>query len=129
MSVALVTGSAGLIGGQSVRLFAEKGFDVAGVDNDMRRAFFGPDASTLWHRQELERSVKNYVHFDTDIRDRDAMAKVFARYAKNIAVVIHTAAQPSHDWASMPCCAKPWPSATSQRVSRSTNGSRFGVSP
>ena len=100
MSVAIVTGAAGLIGGQSVRFFADKGFDVAGVDNDMRRVFFGPEASTQWHRQELERTIKNYVHFDTDIRDRDAMAKVFQRYGKDIAVVIHTAAQPSHDWAA-----------------------------
>ena len=100
MSVAIVTGAAGLIGGQSVRFFADKGFDVAGVDNDMRRVFFGPEASTQWHRRELERTIKNYVHFDTDIRDRDAMAKVFQRYGKDIAVVIHTAAQPSHDWAA-----------------------------
>jgi CDP-paratose 2-epimerase len=100
MSVAVVTGAAGLIGGQSVRFFADKGFDVAGVDNDMRRVFFGPEASTQWHRQELERTIRNYVHFDTDIRDRDVMAKVFRHYGKNIAVVIHTAAQPSHDWAA-----------------------------
>ena len=100
MSVAIITGAAGLIGGQSVRFFADKGFDIAGVDNDMRRVFFGPDASTQWHRRELERTIKNYVHFDTDIRDREAMAKVFQRYGKDIAVVIHTAAQPSHDWAA-----------------------------
>ena len=100
MSVAIVTGAAGLIGGQLVRFFADKGFDVAGVDNDMRRMFFGPEASTQWHRQELERTIKNYRHFDPDIRDRDAMAKVFQRYGKDIAVVIHTAAQPSHDWAA-----------------------------
>jgi CDP-paratose 2-epimerase len=100
MSVAIVTGAAGLIGGQSVRFFADKGFEIAGVDNDMRRVFFGPEASTQWHRRELERTIKNYVHFDADIRDREAMAKVFQRYGKDIAVVIHTAAQPSHDWAA-----------------------------
>jgi CDP-paratose 2-epimerase len=100
MSVAVVTGAAGLIGGQSVRFFADKGFDVAGIDNDMRRVFFGPEASTQWHRRELERTIGNYVHFETDIRDRDGMATVFQRYGRDIAVVIHTAAQPSHDWAA-----------------------------
>lgn len=100
MSVAVITGAAGLIGGEAVRFFAEQGFDIAGIDNDMRRTFFGPEATTLWHRRELERTVKGYTHYDADIRDRDAMAKVFARYGRNIAVVIHAAAQPSHDWAA-----------------------------
>lgn len=100
MSVALITGAAGLIGGEAVRFFAAQGFDVAGVDNDMRKTFFGPDASTYWHRRELERTVKGYVHHDVDVRDREAMTKVFARYGRDIAVVIHAAAQPSHDWAA-----------------------------
>jgi CDP-paratose 2-epimerase len=100
MSVAVITGAAGLIGGESVRFFSDKGFEIAGVDNDMRRVFFGPDASTIWHRQEHERRIKGYVHFDADIRDRDAMAKIFSRYDRDIAVVIHAAAQPSHDWAA-----------------------------
>ena len=100
MSVALITGAAGLIGGESVRFFADKGFEIVGIDNDMRRVFFGPDASTIWHRQEHERHVKDYRHFDVDIRDRDGMARIFSRYGTDIAVVIHTAAQPSHDWAA-----------------------------
>src|SRR5690242_17738343 len=100
MSVAIITGAAGLIGGEAVRFFADQGFEVAGVDNDMRRTFFGADASTAWYRQELERTIKRYIHFDGDIRDRDAMAKIFSRYGRNIAVVIHGAAQPSHDWAA-----------------------------
>ncbi len=100
MSVAIITGAAGLIGGEAVRFFAEQGFEDAGIDNDMRKVFFGPDASTIWHRRELERTVKGYTHYDSDVRDRDAMAKVFARYGKSIAVVIHAAAQPSHDWAA-----------------------------
>jgi CDP-paratose 2-epimerase len=100
MSVAVITGAAGLIGGEAVRFFADKGFEIAGIDNDMRRVFFGADASTIWHRQEHERCIKGYVHFDVDIRDRDAMAKIFSRYDRDIAVVIHAAAQPSHDWAA-----------------------------
>src|SRR5690242_20322089 len=100
MGVAVITGAAGLIGGEAVRFFARQGFDIVGIDNDMRRVFFGPAASTVWHRQVHERSIKGYLHVDADIRDREAMVKVFARHAKDIAVVIHTAAQPSHDWAA-----------------------------
>ena len=100
MAVADVTGAAGLIGGEAVRFFAGKGFEIVGIDNDMRRVFFGPAASTIWHRQAHERSIKGYTHIDADIRDQEAMAKVFSRYGKDIAVVIHTAAQPSHDWAA-----------------------------
>ena len=100
MAVAVVTGAAGLIGGEAVRFFARQGFDIVGIDNDMRRVFLGPAASTVWHRQAHERSIKGYLHVDADIRDREAMAKVFARHVKDIAVVIHTAAQPSHDWAA-----------------------------
>lgn len=100
MSVAIVTGSAGLIGAEAVRCFAGHGFDVVGIDNDMRRTFFGDEASTLNNRRTLERSLKNYTHVDADIRDKAAMGAVFARYAKDIAVVIHAAAQPSHDWAA-----------------------------
>ena len=100
MSVAVVTGSAGLIGSEAVRLFAGKGLDVVGVDNDMRSAFFGPDASTLGMRRRLEESVPGYRHVDADIRDAEAIEALFARHRGDIAVVIHTAAQPSHDWAA-----------------------------
>jgi CDP-paratose 2-epimerase len=100
MSVAIVTGSAGLIGAETVRLFAGQGFEVVGIDNDMRRRFFGDEASTLKSRRTLESSIKGYTHVDADIRDKQAMADVFARYGKNVAVVVHAAAQPSHDWAA-----------------------------
>jgi CDP-paratose 2-epimerase len=100
MPIALVTGSAGLIGAEAVRFFAARGYTCAGVDNDMRRVFFGEDASTAWSRQRLEESVPGYVHHDADIRDRDAMERLFGEYGTDIAVVIHTAAQPSHDWAA-----------------------------
>jgi CDP-paratose 2-epimerase len=100
MAVALITGAAGLIGGEAVRFFADKGFHIVGIDNDMRRMFFGAAASTVWHRHEHERRLKAYTHVDADIRDREAMAKVFLRYGTSVEVVIHAAAQPSHDWAA-----------------------------
>jgi CDP-paratose 2-epimerase len=100
VSVALVTGSAGLIGSEAVRHFASLGLDVVGIDNDMRRQFFGPEASTAWNVVRLTSELgEQYTHLDADIRDRDALAAIFARYGRDLAVVIHTAAQPSHDWA------------------------------
>src|SRR5689334_25167948 len=69
MSIVLVTGSAGLIGAESVRFFAAQGFDLVGIDNDMRRVFFGNEASTAWSRQRLEIEIKKYRHIDGDIRD------------------------------------------------------------
>ncbi|TWA61019.1 CDP-paratose 2-epimerase [Azospirillum brasilense] len=100
MSVVIVTGSAGLIGAEAVGFFAEKGFDVVGVDNDMRRYFFGDEASTAWSRERLEKRHPSYTHVTADIRDQDAIDALFARYGASIALVIHTAAQPSHDWAA-----------------------------
>ena len=100
MSVVIVTGSAGLIGAEAVGFFAEKGFDVVGVDNDMRRYFFGDEASTAWSRERLETRHPSYTHVTADIRDQDAMDALFARYGSSVALVIHTAAQPSHDWAA-----------------------------
>ena len=100
MSVAIITGSAGLIGSEAVRFFAAKGLTVVGVDNDMRRRFFGDEASTAWNRRNLEATVPGYVHADADIRDDDAMERLFARYGGDILTVVHAAAQPSHDWAA-----------------------------
>lgn len=100
MSILIVTGSAGLIGAESVRFFAAQGFDVIGIDNDMRRVFFGDEASTEWSRQQLEAEVKSYRHFAIDIRNVADVDNLFAQYGSAIAAVIHTAAQPSHDWAA-----------------------------
>ncbi len=100
MSVVLITGASGLIGSQAALFFAEKGFDIVGIDNDMRRYFFGEDGSTAWRRERLERELQRYVHVDADIRDESAMDRVFSRYGRSIALVIHAAAQPSHDWAA-----------------------------
>jgi CDP-paratose 2-epimerase len=100
VAVALVTGSGGLIGSEAVRHFAGLGLDVVGIDNDMRQEFFGPEASTAWNVRRLTDELgAAYSHHGVDIRDRDALAKIFTTYGKDIAVVIHTAAQPSHDWA------------------------------
>jgi CDP-paratose 2-epimerase len=100
MAVAVVTGSGGLVGAATARLFAERGYDVVGIDNDMRQVFFGPDASTLWQTEELTRELPHYTHVADDIRDAAAMQKVFAHYGPAITAVIHCAAQPSHDWAA-----------------------------
>jgi CDP-paratose 2-epimerase len=100
MSVVIVTGSAGLIGAEACRFFHAKGLDVVGVDNDMRRYFFGDGASTSWARAELERSLPRYSHVELDIRDSQGVDALFARYGTAVAAVIHTAAQPSHDWAA-----------------------------
>ncbi len=98
--VAVVTGSAGLIGAEAVRFLSGRGFEVVGIDNDMRREFFGDQASTKWSRDQLWEECDGYRHRDADIRDESAVNGVFAEYESDIELVIHTAAQPSHDWAA-----------------------------
>ena len=100
MSIVLITGSAGLIGSEATRFFHERGFDIVGVDNNMRQYFFGADGSTTWNREQLEAGLPNYRHRDADIRDIAAIDALFAEFGKDIELVIHTAAQPSHDWAA-----------------------------
>jgi CDP-paratose 2-epimerase len=100
MTIALITGSAGLIGAESARLFTAKGLTVVGIDNDMRARFFGPGASTRWARTALEKSLPRYTHVEADIRDEAALQSVFAKYGRDIGIVIHAAGQPSHDWAA-----------------------------
>src|SRR4051812_45858170 len=100
MSIAIVTGSAGLIGAEAVRQFAGRGLSVVGIDNDMRRTFFGEDASTRWSRSRLERQVAGYRHVEADIRDEAALRRGFSFYRRDIAGGVYTAAQPSHDWAA-----------------------------
>lgn len=101
MGIAIITGSAGLIGSEAARFFAEQGLTIAGIDNDMRRQFFGEDASTVWNRDQLQTQLGNrYLHHEIDIRDYDAVSRLFKHYGDAIKLVIHTAAQPSHDWAA-----------------------------
>lgn len=95
MSVALITGSAGVVGSEAVGYFANLGLDVAGIDNGMRAEFFGP--STDWVRDRLLREVRSYTHYPVDIRNQAEVEKIFARYGKAITLVVHTAAQPLHD--------------------------------
>jgi CDP-paratose 2-epimerase len=100
MSVVVITGAAGLVGSEAVTFYANLGYDVVGVDNDMRAYFFGTEASTRWRSEQLQRQFPSYEHHDLDIRDEQAMEALFARYGRDIAAVIHTASQPSHDWAA-----------------------------
>lgn len=96
---ALITGSCGLIGSEAAFFFAERGYKVFGIDNDMRQYFFGAQASTAWNRQRLEECLQDkYVHFSVDIRNNQEIEKIFQK--QNFDVIIHTAAQPSHDWAA-----------------------------
>lgn len=98
MPVAIVTGSGGLIGSESVRHFTELGYDVVGIDNDMRSYFFGPEASTASVSGALDREFDSFTPLVIDIRDADAVAGVYERYKPDLTV--HCAAQPSHDWAA-----------------------------
>jgi CDP-paratose 2-epimerase len=98
VTLAIVTGSAGLIGSETVRFLHEKGLDVIGVDNNLREYFFGQDGSTRWQADRLVRSLPRYRHLDADIRDQDRMLDLFQLHKP--ALVVHCAAQPSHDWAA-----------------------------
>ena len=100
MSLAIVTGSGGLIGSESVRYLTGHGMEVAGLDNDMRRYFFGPEASTRPVSDDLQRSCPGFRLHACDIREGEAVNEIFRRYGKSITLIIHTAAQPSHDWAA-----------------------------
>jgi len=98
MSVALITGSAGLVGSEAVKFFCDKGFDVVGIDNNLRKFFFGKDGSTSWVKKKLKRDYKNFYNYNTDIRNFNSLEKIFRKYSKNISIIIHCAAQPSHDY-------------------------------
>src|SRR6059036_3795057 len=96
----IVTGSAGLIGSETVRRFANDGAQIAGIDNDMRAQFFGPEASTRKTREDLIANVRHYQHHNIDIRDATAVTQLFKQLRGTIDAVVHTASQPSHDWAA-----------------------------
>ncbi|MEX0627971.1 MAG: NAD-dependent epimerase/dehydratase family protein [Cucumibacter sp.] len=100
MSVALVTGAGGLVGSEAVDMLAERGFDVVGIDNDMRGRFFGPEASTNWRISELKARHRRFRNHAFDIRDVDAVSKLVADIGDDLFFVVHAAAQPSHDWAA-----------------------------
>ena len=92
MAIVVVTGSAGLIGSETVKRFHNEGFDVVGIDNDMRAYFFGNEASTSWNRERLIHDLPRYQHHNYDIRDYAQIESVFSRYAKEIVLVVHAAA-------------------------------------
>ena len=101
MSIVIVTGSAGLVGSEASRYFAELGHNVVGIDNDLRAQFFGSDASNEWQGRRLQNELgAKYFHADIDIRDKEAIGELFQGFANDISLVVHTAAQPSHDWAA-----------------------------
>jgi CDP-paratose 2-epimerase len=100
MDVAVVTGAGGLVGAAATRAFAARGHRVVGVDNDMRARYFGADASTRWAIERLQSEVPEFVYVPADVRDRQAIDELFAEHGSSIDVVVHAAAQPSHDWAA-----------------------------
>jgi CDP-paratose 2-epimerase len=97
MRKVLITGSSGLIGSEAAAYFDERGWEVHGVDNNMRRFFFGPDGDTMWNLERLLHTTRSFTPHSTDIRDRDAILALLQRVRPNL--VIHAAAQPSHDLA------------------------------
>lgn len=100
MNIAVVSGSNGLIGSESVSFLADKMDMVIGIDNDQRAYFFGPTASTKWNKEVLEKKYSNYKAYNHDIRDYASLETIFKEYGNDIKIVVHTAAQPSHDWAA-----------------------------
>ena len=100
METVIITGSNGLIGSEAVKFFHQKGFRIIGIDNNMRKYFFGEEASTQKNKDLFEKQFSNYVHYTTDIRDEKAIETIFSKYSSDIKCIIHTAAQPSHDWAA-----------------------------
>ena len=100
MKTAIITGSSGLIGSEACKFFHSQGFFTVGIDNDMRKYFFGDEASTKPMESTLKNSLDNFKHYSIDIRNVEELEKVFKEYNTDIDVIIHTAAQPSHDWAA-----------------------------
>jgi CDP-paratose 2-epimerase len=100
MNICIITGSSGLIGSESVTFFSSKFDKIIGIDNNMREEFFGANASTEWNTKRLVDSVPNFEHHAIDIRNVEELKKIFGRYSTDIKLIVHAAAQPSHDWAA-----------------------------
>ena len=98
MSIVIITGANGLVGSEAVSFFSKKKYTVVGIDNNLRKFFFGEDGSTSWIKRKIIRENKNYIHHNIDIRNSQALDKLFKRYKNNISLIIHCAAQPSHDY-------------------------------
>ena len=95
MKTIVVTGSYGLIGGEVCRFYDKLGFRIIGIDNDMRKYFFGESS-----KEKSDNNFNNYIHHEIDIRDYEDLSKLFSTYSSDISLIVHTAAQPSHDWAA-----------------------------
>lgn len=101
MKSIIITGSGGLVGSEASRFFHAKGFRVLGVDNDKRSYFFGASASTKWKVEQLQNELPHYIHFNQDISDLAFWEDtIFKNYQNDIQLILHCAAQPSHDWAA-----------------------------
>lgn len=100
MNICIITGSSGLIGSESVNFFSDKFDKIIGIDNNMRQVFFGENASTEWNTQKLKATIANYEHHAIDIRNVADLETLFLKHGSNIKLIVHTAAQPSHDWAA-----------------------------
>jgi CDP-paratose 2-epimerase len=100
VSVALVTGSSGLVGSETVEFLSGKFGKVVGIDNDLRKRFFGNDATTEWNRKRLEKEIPRFEHHALDIRDEAKVEALFKKYGPDLKLIVHTAGQPSHDWAA-----------------------------
>jgi len=100
MPIAIVTGSGGLIGSESARYFTDQGYQVIGIENDMRARFFGPEASTAHVSAQLAAELDGFTPVAMDIRDADGILRLFEQHKASIELIVHTAAQPSHDWAA-----------------------------
>jgi CDP-paratose 2-epimerase len=94
MNTIVITGSYGLIGSEVCRFYNNLGFRVIGIDNDMRKYFFGEST-----KDKSNNNFTNYIHYDIDIRNYEEITKIFSEYSTDISLIVHTAAQPSHDWA------------------------------
>src|SRR5688500_2181332 len=100
MKTVVVTGSGGLIGAECVAHFVEAGYRVLGIENDMRGWFFGSDASTAHETKRLLETYEEFTSLELDIRDRSGVEELIRVNASELDLVIHAAAQPSHDWAA-----------------------------
>ena len=98
MSIVIITGANGLVGSEAVSFFSKKRYTVIGIDNNLRKFFFGEDGSTSWIKRKIIKENKNYIHHNIDIRNSQALDKLFKRYKNNISLIIHCTAQPSHDY-------------------------------
>ena len=98
MSIVIITGANGLVGSEAVSFFSKKKYTVICIDNNLIKVFFGQDGSTSWIKRKIIKENKNDIHHNIDIRNSQALDKLFKRYKNNISLIIHCAAQPSHDY-------------------------------